>query len=91
MCVSKVLSLIGMPQPSSYIKKFLLVAGQKSYELKIPFELNIKKENFTIEETFLLTSVGEAHSLRKVGKNDSFTYSHEMRYEINGEKIQKKR
>jgi len=26
-----------------------------------------------------------------VGKNDAFTYSHEMRYEINGEKIQKKR
>ena len=29
--------------------------------------------------------------LRKVGKNDSFTYSHEMRYDIKGEKIQKKR
>jgi CYTH domain-containing protein len=35
--------------------------------------------------------VGQANILRKVGKNDAFTYSHEMRYEINGEKIQKKR
>lgn len=26
-----------------------------------------------------------------MGKNDAFTYSHEMRYEISGEKIQKKR
>ena len=35
--------------------------------------------------------MGQANILRKVGKNDAFTYSHEMRYEINGEKIQKKR
>ena len=31
--------------------------------------------------------MGQANILRKVGKNDAFTYSHEMRYEINGEKI----
>jgi len=44
-----------------------------------------------LEETFICTAVGEANMLRKVGKNDSYTYSHEMRYEIQGEKIQKKR
>jgi len=47
----------------------------------------IKKETFTSEEIFIKTSVGESNVLRKLGKNDSFTYSHEMRYEINGEKI----
>ena len=51
----------------------------------------VKKETFQLEETFLNTQVGDANILRKVGKNDAFTYSHEMRYEINGEKIQKKR
>ncbi len=40
-----------------------------------------------MEEIFIKTSVGDSNVLRKVGKNDSFTYSHEMRYEINGEKI----
>ena len=39
----------------------------------------------------MTTQVGQANILRKVGKNDAFTYSHEMRYEVNGEKIQKKR
>jgi len=48
---------------------------------------NIKKETFTMEEIFIKTTVGTSNVLRKLGKNDSFTYSHEMRYEINGEHI----
>jgi hypothetical protein len=60
-----------------------LLKGTK--EIKLPD--TIKKEIFTMEEIFIKTSVGDSNVLRKVGKNDSFTYSHEMRYEINGEKI----
>ncbi len=40
-----------------------------------------------MEEIFIKTAVGDSNVLRKLGKNDSFTYSHEMRYETNGEKI----
>lgn len=47
----------------------------------------IKKESFDLEETFMTTKVGQANILRKIGKNDAFTYSHEMRYEVNGEKV----
>jgi len=50
----------------------------------------MKVEVFQVEQTFLKTSVGES-ILHKVGKNDSYTYSHEMRYDIKGENIQKKR
>ena len=48
---------------------------------------SIKKEQFELEETFMATAVGQANILRKIGKNDAFTYSHEVRYEVNGEKI----
>jgi hypothetical protein len=57
--------------------------------LNIPDE--IKSEQFKIEEIFIKTVHGESNMLRKIGKHDSYTYSHEMRYEINGDKIQKKR
>ena len=51
----------------------------------------VKVETFQLEETFITTTLGQANILRKIGKNDAFTYSQEMRYEIKGEKIQKKR
>jgi hypothetical protein len=60
-----------------------LLRGTK--EIKLPN--NLKKEIFTMEEIFIKTAVGDSNVLRKLGKNDSFTYSHEMRYETNGEKI----
>lgn len=45
-----------------------------------------------IEETFLRTQPGHDSSIvHKVGKNDSYTYLHELRFQVNGEKIQKKR
>jgi hypothetical protein len=88
-CVRKCLQTIGMPQPTSMTKKFLLAVDKRNTELNIPAE--IKREIFKLDETFIKTSVGESNMLRKIGKNDSYTYSHEMRYEIKGEKIQKKR
>lgn len=69
-------------------KKFLLVLDPKNPELKEP---DLKVETFLIEEIFLQTSVGDSNVLHKVGKNDSYTYSHEMRFTLKGEKIQKKR
>ena len=66
-----------------------MASDKASPEINVP--AGVKKESFQLEETFMTTKVGQANILRKVGKNDAFTYSHEMRYEINGEKIQKKR
>ena len=77
-----------MPQPQSITKKFLLALDNKNPEIKID---GIKVETFIIEESFLKTSVGDSNVLHKVGKNDSYTYSHEMRFTLKGEKIQKKR
>lgn len=78
-----------MPQPTNLTRKYLLATDKPSPEINVP--AGVKKESFQLEETFIATQVGEANILRKIGKNDAFTYSHEMRYEINGEKIQKKR
>lgn len=88
-CLQKTLTLIGMPQPLSMTKKFLLVLDHKNPELHLGPD--VKVETFQIEETFLTTSVGDCNVLHKVGKNDSYTYSHEMRLSLNGDKIQKKR
>lgn len=88
-CLKRVLSFIGMPQPTSLTRKYLLATDKTNPEINVP--AGVKKETFQIEETFMTTQVGTANILRKVGKNDAFTYSHEMRYEISGEKIQKKR
>ena len=85
-CLNKVLSFIGMPQASSYTKKFLLVADLDHFEISLPE--GIKREVFEIEEIFLITKYGaESNAVRKIGKNDSYTYSHEMKYDIQGEKI----
>ena len=70
-------------------KKFLVVLDHKNPELHLGAD--VKVETFQIEETFLTTSVGDCNVLHKVGKNDSYTYSHEMRLSLKGEKIQKKR
>lgn len=87
-CIQRTLSLIGMPQPTSMTKKYLLVTDKCPPELHLLG--NKKVEVFQVEQTFLKSSVGES-ILHKVGKNDSFTCSHEMRYNIKGENIQKKR
>ena len=78
-----------MPVPTDLTRKYLLVTNQKNFEIKMPDASAL--EVFSLEETFIINTVGESNLLRKLGKNDSFTYSHEMRYDINGEKIQKKR
>ena len=80
-----------MPLPTSLTRKYLLVSNNKNFEIQMPPGVEIKLEVFVLEETFIKTVVGESNLLRKVGKNDSFTYSHEVRYDINGEKILKKR
>jgi len=67
----------------------LLAADRSNYEFELP--QGVKREHFELEETFLWKTIGESNSLRKLGKNDSFTYSHEMRYSVKGEKIERKR
>ena len=83
--LKKVLSFIGMPFPTSLTRKYLLVAEKPNPEFNVPH--GVKVETFQLEETFITTAIGQANILRKVGKNDAFTYSQEMRYEIKGEKI----
>ena len=49
-------------------------------------------EFFQIEEVFLLAQGDLIENfVRKTGKNDSFTYSHEMRTYQSGERIEKRR
>ena len=78
-----------MPQPTNLTRKFLLASNNKNFDIPVP--QGTKLEIFSLEETFIKTVQIESNQLRKIGKNDSYTYSHEMRYEINGEKILKKR
>jgi len=60
------------------------------FEVNLP--KSVKMEYFQIEEIFLFTKGELAENfLRKTGKNDSFTYSHEMRSYQAGERIEKRR
>ena len=51
-CLETVLKFIGLPSPSTFIKKFLLISDKQNYDLTVP--RNVKKEYFNIEETFLI-------------------------------------
>ena len=52
----------------------------------------IKKEVFQIEETFLQATKDTTEAfIRKIGKNDSYIYTHEVRQYRAQERIQKKR
>jgi hypothetical protein len=90
-CLETVLKFIGLPSPSTFIKKFLLIADKSNYDLTVP--RNVKKEYFNIEETFLMLSSEEQIDtvVRKIGKNDSFIYYHETKVMQNQERIVKKR
>jgi len=60
------------------------------FEVNLPKK--VKMEYFQIEEVFLVTTGDMVENfLRKTGKNDSFTYSHEMRSYQAGERIEKRR
>lgn len=51
----------------------------------------MRVEYFQIEEVFLTTSTENENFIRKVGRNDVFSYSHEMRSFQDGQRIEKKR
>ena len=88
-CVKTVCNYIGLPTPTCFYKKFLLrVSG--IFEVNLPSK--VKTECFQIEEVFLVATGDMVENfLRKAGKNDSFTYSHEMRSYQAGERIEKRR
>ena len=73
------LKFIGLPSPSTFIKKFLLIADKNNYDIVMPTK--VKKEYFNIEETFLTFTADEQidNVVRKIGKNDSFIYYHETK------------
>jgi hypothetical protein len=55
-----------------------LVLPQNNFELNTPKDF--KKECFSVEETFLMQTQGQTEALvRKIGKNDSYTYNNEVR------------
>ena len=85
------MKFIGQPSPSSNVKKFLLIAPAGQQSLNVP--QNVRLVFFRIEEVYLMTSKQLVHSslVRKIGNNDSFVYSNEVRFIINGESIQKKK
>ncbi len=52
----------------------------------------MKREFFQLEETFLIATGDQVENfVRKSGKNDSFTYNHEIRFYQNNERIEKRR
>lgn len=86
--MSTVLNFIGLPSPSAYVKKFLLVTDVSNHDINVP--KNIKREFFQLDETFLMTNKNspfDTNLLRKVGKNDAFIYSNEVRFVQNNERI----
>jgi hypothetical protein len=85
-----VFKVIGLPTPQSHHKKFLLVMPIGNFDVNTPAK--VKKEVFHVAETFLnATSQNTEAFVRKVGKNDSFIYHHEVRTYVAKERILKKR
>ena len=90
--MSTVLNFIGLPSPTAFVKKFLLITDMSNHDINVP--KNIKREFFQLDETYLLTNKStpfDINLIRKVGKNDAFIYSNELRFIQNGENIQKKK
>ena len=48
------MNFIGLPSPSAIVKKFLIVVDKNYHDLKVPKNLEIKKEFFHITECFLI-------------------------------------
>ncbi len=76
------LKFIGLPTPASFYKKFLLITKPGEFEITLPKNVkDVKKEYFQLEETFLVATGDQVENfVRKVGKNDSFNYNHEIRF-----------
>lgn len=53
-CLDTVLKFIGLPTPTSFYKKFLLVTKLGEYDIHTP--KNVKKEIFQVDETFLIAT-----------------------------------
>jgi hypothetical protein len=91
-CLNTVLKFIGLPSPSAFVKKFLLVVNKNNHDIKVP--KSIKREFFQLDESFLIVA-GDfrdaSNIVRKIGKNDAFIYSNEIRYIQNQEKITRKK
>ncbi len=82
-----VLKFIGLPTPTSFYKKFLLV---KDSPIDLPSD--VKSETFNALEIFLQLSGDQVDNfLRRSGKDDTYIYTHEIRYIKNNERIIKKR
>ena len=83
---------IGLPAESFVQKKFLLMQdGEGRFILNEPD--NLKRETFEVEEIFLVTrDQDEIESkIRSRGKEDSYTYIHEVKTVVEGEEIIRKR
>ena len=60
------------------------------FDIEVPGK--VKKEVFEIVETYLNPTKGNSEVfVRKIGKNDSYVYNHEVRLYQNNERILKKR
>ena len=68
------------------------MGGNGSGEIELTLPKGVKKEFFQLEETFLIATGDQVENfIRKVGKNDSYNYNHEIRFYQNNERIVKKR
>ena len=80
------MKFIGLPTPTSFYKKYLLV---KDSSIDLP--IDIKFETFNAIEIFLQLSGDQVDNfLRRSGKDDTYIYTHEIRYIKNNERIVKK-
>ena len=69
---------IGLPTLQTFHKKFLLANVKGKFDINTP--AHIKKEVFQAEETFLTSTQDKTEAfVRKNGKNDSYTYTIEIR------------
>ena len=88
--VDAVCQTVGLPTQQSHHKKFILVAEPGNFDIDVPN--SVKKEVFEIEEIFLIATKENTEALlKKIGKNDSYIYYHEVKTYVENQRIMKKR
>ena len=90
--IETVQNIVGVPTAASFYKKYLLKREVRNMAGGLALPPHVKSEELIIEETFMRKKDGELENkIVKRGKNQTYSYTQEIRYLKNGQRIEKKR
>lgn len=94
-CLDIVSKIIGLPSPSHHNKKYLIKIPDPTDHQSLGFPAGCKLDTFEVIETILKPQGGGQEDveiyLRKRGKTNAYSYTQEIRYTTNNQRIVKSR